>query len=115
MGLTQILSKSGFKYDSYIKNYYNFNCVIFCFWKQLILKYKMPFVKCSILRLKNQNLTYAEGWQKVIKKCSDYPIEIIEKNLLRTKIKSSIKFPKFYLYLKSFIPAEIKILLHKIV
>ena len=115
ISFTEKLTQAGFKSDEYIKNYYRFNHVIACFWKPLIGKYKMPFVKCSILRGANNNLTSNKNWQKFIKKCSDYPIELIEQNLERTIINSNNNIPEWIFYLIAFMPPKIKRLLYKII
>ena len=45
----------------------------------------MPFLKCSILRGKNTFHTTIVDWEKVIPDC--YPIELIKKNIERTREK----------------------------
>lgn len=115
ISFTEKLVQAGFKSDEYIKNYYRFNQVILCFWKSLIKNYKMPFIKCSILRGVNNDLTSNTNWQKFIKKCSDYPIEIIEKNLERTTINSNNNIPECIFYLTAFMPSKIKRILRLII
>lgn len=84
IGLYELLINSGFKSDSYVKIFYIFNHVIISLWRQLIKYGKMPFVKCSILRLKNQELTVVDYWREFISTNCDYPVELIEKNIERT-------------------------------
>lgn len=115
IGLSELLIKNNFIFDSYNTNYIKFNNAIYYFWRQLIEKHNIPFVKCSILRLKNRNLTTTINWQNVIKKHSDYPVEIIEKNLLRTTEKKEKLFNKIpffsvnYYFFKSLVIKRIKL------
>lgn len=82
IGLSEKLREAGFSYDTFIKDRGD-NPTIYK-WDELITKQEFPFIKCSILRLANNNTITVEGWQDVIKKVSNYPIEFIEKNLART-------------------------------
>lgn len=85
IGLSEMLVEKGFRYDVYIDAYERINNMTIYKWRQLILKYKMPFMKCSLPRLVNKNLTTIEGYQEIIKQVSDYPVELIENNVKRTQ------------------------------
>lgn len=85
IGLSEMLVEMGFRYDVYIDAYERINNMTIYKWCQLILKYKMPFMKCSLPRLVNKNLTTIEGYQEIIKQVSDYPVELIENNVKRTQ------------------------------
>lgn len=88
LGISRMLYANGYKDCSYITAYKNIsNCTIKK-WRELLLRYKMPFVKCSILRLKNTDYTTADGWREIIEK-TGYPVEYIEKNLKRTRETSN--------------------------
>lgn len=101
IGLTELLTSSGFKAASYIKALYRFNHVLLSFWRLLIERYNMPFIKCSVLRLQNETLTTISGWQDCISAKTDYPVSLIEENLKRTSLPyKPVKF----------IPAFIKVL-----
>ena len=118
IGLSEILVKNNFTCSSYIKNYARFNAVLIYFWRQLVEKYDMPFIKCSILRLYNQTMTSTYEWQKSIQKVSGYPVEIIEKNLERTTNKKGLLFYfgfilKYYFYLLGFMPGIVKKIIGK--
>ena len=89
IALTEKLEAAGFKSDFYIRAFYKYNQALLSFWRCLIIKYKMPFLKCSILRLINQNIISDYNWRDVLLKYTDYPINFIEKNLERTKLKSA--------------------------
>lgn len=91
IGLSEVLRDAGFSGGSYIKHYQHFGNSMIYFWRQLIQKYKMPFVKCSVLRHKDDHITCSDGWKEVIAKRSDYPVSLIEKNLKRTSAKD--QFP----------------------
>lgn len=97
IGLSEILTNAGFKGGTYIKALYRFNHVLLSFWRLLIEKYNMPFVKCSVLRLQNETLTTIAGWQDCILEKTDYPVSLIEENLKRTaKAYKPVKFiPNF--------------------
>ncbi len=95
IGLSEMLTSHGFSSDVYIKDYYRFNHVVLSLWRQLITKSKSPFLKCSVIRLVNRNLTTIAGWEKVIKNHTNYPVELIKNNQMRTKIYefNPIKLP----------------------
>ena len=82
IGLSEKLKDAGFSYSTYVKESGD-NPTIYK-WKELILKHHFPFIKCSLLRLVNNNTVTVNGWQDVIKSVCDYPIELIEQNLKRT-------------------------------
>ncbi len=94
IGLYELLVNNGFKDDVYVKIFYRFNHVIFSLWRELIKFGGMPFVKCSILRRKNQDLTVTDFWQDFISDVSDYPVELIQKNLNRTLVE-----PDYFKYI----------------
>ncbi len=97
IGLSELLIQNGFSSDVYIKDYYRFNHVVLSLWRQLITKSKSPFLKCSVIRLTNRNLTTIAGWENVIKKYTNYPVELIKNNQARTKVYdfNPIKIPAF--------------------
>ncbi len=97
IGLSETLTNAGFQGGTYIKALYRFNHVLLSFWRLLIEKYNMPFVKCSVLRLQNETLTTIAGWQDCISEKTDYPVSLIEENLKRTsKPYNPVKFiPNF--------------------
>lgn len=115
IGLSELLRQEGFIDASFINSFLRLNHVVISLWRLLIQHSKMPFVKCSILRLTNQDYTYTEKWQEVISKNSDYPIALIEKNLERTlvnedKLKNIPYWVKaFYFNSISFLPAKLKV------
>lgn len=79
----ETLTKAGFLSYSYIKSLYGFGNILIFFWRLLIEKYKIPFVKCSVLRLQNRNLTTIVNWQECISKNTKYPINLILNNQRR--------------------------------
>ena len=83
IGLTEILLDNGFKYDTLIKGYERINNPTILKWRQIILKQKMPFIKCSLPRLINKDTTTVEGYEEVIKSVGDYPVQLIHKNTQR--------------------------------
>ena len=84
IGLTTTLEDAGFVSDCAIKEFYKYNNSTVYKWRKLFEQTNFPFVKCSILRLKNTLHTTAEGWQELFTK---EQIDLIEKNLSYTKLK----------------------------
>ncbi len=92
VGLSKLLYQNNFKSAEYIKDY-SYQALI-CFWQKLIIKNKIPFVKCSVLRKKNNAITLTDNWEEVLNQ-TNYPIDLIRKNLLRTQIKISLNEKNF--------------------
>ena len=75
----------------------------------------MPFLKCSVLRLKNFNYTTAEGWEEVITGTGYYPIEFIEKNLNQTRetfnkeLRLPVKTKEFIYNVQNYMPQIIRV------
>lgn len=95
VGLSRELSANGFKYDVCFKQYGHTNNVLSAKWNKLITKYKFPFIKTSILRYGIYVTGEVTDWEKVLSKVSDYPVEIIKKNLSRYTIKEPNLFAKY--------------------
>lgn len=114
IGLSQMLYSNNFKDSVYIKAYHNTSNITIRKWKKLITTHKMPFLKCSILRLKNTNYTTSDKWEEVVK-TTGYPIELIEKNLARTRENNNteINLPsrvKEFLYdFVNFLPKKLRV------
>ncbi|MBP7796614.1 MAG: hypothetical protein KA059_07570 [Elusimicrobiales bacterium] len=53
-------------------------------WKETIIKHKMPFIKTNLL-LNNPGKINISGWEKVLKKYTNYDIFLIKKHLLEQK------------------------------
>lgn len=83
IGLTETICENGFKFEVYVNAYERINNITILKWRQIILNHKMPFMKCSLPRYVNKNLTTVDGWQEIIAQVSDYPVEIMESNLKR--------------------------------
>lgn len=83
IGLTKALVNEGFKYQVYINAYENVSNLTINKWRQIILKHRMPLMKCSLPRLINKNSTTVEGYEDIIKQVSDYPVELIQNNVSR--------------------------------
>jgi len=97
IGLYEFLTNLGFKSDFYIKDYYNFSNATILKWRQLLTNGHSPYIKCNLLRQVYNSITVVDDWREVIEKCSEYPTELIAKNLTRTmQIKSrKTKLPLF--------------------
>ena len=87
IGLSRLLIENGFKFDYAVKykKKYRSNITIFK-WREAILKYRMPLLKCSILRGMNTFHTTIADWETVIPQ--GYPVELIKKNLERTAVNN---------------------------
>lgn len=87
IGLSLLLKENGFKFDYAVKFPENYRSNITIFkWREAIREYGFPFLKCSIPRGKNTFHTTAVDWEKVIPE--SYPVELIKKNIERTKEKN---------------------------
>ena len=92
IGLTELLKEKGFKFKTFINAYENINNITILKWRQIIEKYQMPFIKCSLPRLVNRNSTTVEGWEKIVKQAGNYPIDLINRNIARTKMFEHSKY-----------------------
>ena len=92
IGLNELLSKNGYKYAVFINAFENINNSAILKWRQLIKNYKMPFLKCSVPRLLNREMTTAEDWENIVP--DNYLIEIIKNNIKRLNL--GIKNEKSY-------------------
>lgn len=99
IGLTKALEKTGFKSDYVVKDFCKSNNPTVFKWRKLYEKTEFPFVKCSVLRLKNYLHTTIEGWKDLF---NEKQIELIEKNLKYTARTKPMRHnaPKF---LKKFV------------
>jgi rhamnosyltransferase len=75
--LSRMLSKRG------QVNYRAVNPTHF-FWKELIVKYSMPFLKIELLRDNPQEVNI-KGWEDIIKQHSDYNLDLIRSHLDRVR------------------------------
>lgn len=80
IGLTKLLTSCGFKSAIYIDKYSHTENCLASKWKKLIIKYKFPFIKTSIIKNGLFVLGEVKDWREVINSISDYPIEYIEQN-----------------------------------
>lgn len=101
IGLSKMLFQNGYKAETFVKEFENISNPTIKKWKSLITKSKSPFLKCSVLRLKNTDYTTVDGWHEVIGK-TNYPIELIENNLKRTQEKLNTE-PKLPTGIKEFL------------
>ncbi len=82
IGLTTELEAGGFECDYAIKDFYKYNNPTVYKWRKLYKKSDFPYIKCSLLRLKNSLHTTVEGWEKLL---TAEQVEMIEKNLSYTR------------------------------
>lgn len=114
IGLSKMLFQNGYKAETFVKEFENISNPTIKKWKNLITKSKSPFLKCSVLRLKNTDYTTADGWHEVIGK-TKYPVELIENNLKRTqeKLNTEPKLPtgvKEFLYNSlNYLPQKLRV------
>ncbi|MBR1753718.1 hypothetical protein IJ732_02690 [bacterium] len=90
VGLTETLVSAKFSYSEYCKGYDLLFGPPNFYWKKLIKINKNPFLKTSLIRLNNSNKIYPIGWKRFLKKYTNYPVELIEKDLLRNQKSLSI-------------------------
>ena len=80
IGLTKLLTSCGFKSAIYVDKYSHTENCLASKWKKMIIKYKFPFIKTSIIKNGLFVLGEVKDWREVISSISDYPIEYIEYN-----------------------------------
>ena len=89
VGLTNVLSKGGFKFSSYcpsnkLINDKKVNTTHF-FWKELIIDKKCPIIKIELLR-DNPMQMDIKHFEKVINQVSNYDTQLIKTHLARFKV-----------------------------
>lgn len=100
VGLSQLLYKNGFKSATYIHKYkYVHNCMSEK-WDKLIAKDKFPFLKTTIIKNGFYFTGQVKGWEKIITKNSNYPIELIKKHSERVQNLYEDKYSKMNIYRK---------------
>ncbi len=100
VGLSQKLYKNKFKSAVYINKYkFIHNCMSEK-WDKLITKDKFPFLKTTIIKNGFYFTGEVKGWEKLIQKNSDYPIELIKKHSQRVLDLYEDKYSKMNLYRK---------------
>lgn len=86
IGLSKLLKKAGFKRGVYINKFkYENNCSGGRKWDILIKKYKHPFLKTSIIKNGFYYTGEVKGYEEVIEKYTNYPLEFIKSNAERLK------------------------------
>ena len=86
IGLTEVLEQNGFRSDAYTNFLYEMPNPMLSMWRYMIVFGKLPFIKCSILRLLNKDVTTRFNWEKIINNNFNYSIELINNNLERTLV-----------------------------
>lgn len=80
IGLTKCLKDVGFIYKTYVDKYKNFKNPTISKWRELLNEGLSPFVKYSVLRGNNRNLTYTDDWENLFSK---EEFQMINSNLKR--------------------------------
>lgn len=75
IGLTELLVQNGYKYKTLVNAYENINNITILKWREIIKKYKMPFIKKSLFELKNTDATTIERYEKLL---GNYPKSLID-------------------------------------
>lgn len=75
IGLTELLLDKGYTYSALISAYENINNITILKWREIIEKYKMPFIKKSLFELKNTDATTIERYEKLL---GNYPKSLID-------------------------------------
>lgn len=86
IGLTELLLDKGYTYSTLISAYGNINNITILKWREIIEKYKMPFIKKSLLDLKNTDATTIENYENLL---GNYPKSLIT---IPRKINKKIPF-----------------------
>ncbi len=77
IGLSEKLVSAGFKYDVWVKGYENINNPAVLKWRDIIVKNHMPFMKKSLIKLKNNGSVTIAGYEDVISTLG-YPLSLME-------------------------------------
>ena len=85
IGLSRILIASGFKPAVYINKYSHTGNCLNQKWERLIRWYKFPFLKTNIPKNGIPPIGEIKNWKPAIESVSDYPTELISKNVDRLK------------------------------
>lgn len=75
IGLTELLLDKGYTYSALISAYENINNITILKWREIIEKYKMPFIKKSLFELKNTDAATIERYEKLL---GNYPKSLID-------------------------------------
>ena len=105
IGLSELLAKNEFSHKTYVNTEYELGDITLLGWRDLIKKYKSPFIKCCLLRGILYKFVDTVGWNRMVKRYTKFPIEKIYINLdrthhLKTRIISESYLLKIYLKLK---------------
>lgn len=87
IGLSELLIKQGYRFAVLVNAYESINNMTILKWRQIVEKYKMPFIKKSLFDLKNTDATTVENYEKYLK---NYPC-----NLIKFPRKIQTKTPYF--------------------
>lgn len=100
IGMSKLLLSNGFKAATYINKYNHTVNHLAMKWERLIRWYKFPFIKTNILKNGIMPIGEIKNWESAINSVSDYPIELIVKNLDRMKNIADNQYPELNLYRK---------------
>lgn len=113
IGLSNLLCKNKFKKAVFI-NKYHYEVAFSTKWKQLIERDGFPFIKTVLIKKGVYYTGPIKGWEDVIRKHSDYPVEYIIKNSERLHDFYEDLYSKQNLYRKirfkilTFFPIEVR-------
>ena len=76
IAITEKLFQKGFRFDTFVDTkFWQDNVTIF-FWREIIQNSNMPFIKKSLIDLKNTSFTTVDGFREVISTKSSYPMNL---------------------------------------
>ena len=87
-GLSKLLSDNQYTYKFYAQDY-NIKSPHILAWKELLINDKSPLLKANVIRLKEYRMAFPFNWEKLVKKYTNYPIELIFDDLKYNKSKKS--------------------------
>lgn len=82
IGMTELLEEKLYISDFVYHDFYKFNNPSIFFWRDFYNKTDFPFIKCSLLRLKNVLHTTIEGWEDLL---TEEQVNMINHNLAYTR------------------------------
>jgi lipopolysaccharide biosynthesis protein len=89
--VTRLLEKNGFTCASYCGEYPDeMGGLHVRLWEKLIKEDKTPFIKTSVPRFKNIKIVSSLSWKRILKKHTNYNVNLIRKDLKRNRKKSDV-------------------------
>ena len=91
VGLTELLKNNGFQSSVYINHFTHTENCLASKWKRLILRYKFPFLKTSVIKKGLFITGEIKDWESVLENTTSYPTSLIKNHISRLNIPENEK------------------------